>query len=74
MKSQPENQAVLPDAEIVELYWQRDERAIRETDRKYQAFLLSVAYNILRDGYDCEECLNDIYLGAPGFGRNTFKW
>ena len=64
MKSQPENQAVLPDAEIVELYWQRDERAIRETDRKYQAFLLSVAYNILRDGYDCEECLNDTYLGA----------
>ena len=62
MKSQPENQAVLPDAEIVELYWQRDERAIRETDRKYQAFLLSVAYNILRDGYDCEECLNDTYL------------
>ena len=64
MKSQPENQAVLPDAEIIELYWQRDERAIRETDRKYQAFLLSVAYNILRDGYDCEECLNDTYLGA----------
>lgn len=64
MKSQPENQAGLPDAEIVDLYWQRDERAIRETDRKYQAFLLSVAYNILRDGYDCEECLNDTYLGA----------
>ena len=64
MKSQPKNGAVLPDAEIVELYWQRDERAIRETDRKYQAFLLSVAYNILRDGYDCEECLNDTYLGA----------
>ena len=64
MKSQSKNQAVLPDAEIIELYWQRDERAIRETDRKYQAFLLSVAYNILRDGYDCEECLNDTYLGA----------
>ena len=52
------------DREIVELYWQRDERAIQETDRKYQHFLLTVAHNILRDAQDCEECLNDTYLGA----------
>ena len=55
---------VLHDGEIIDLYWSRDERAIRETDTKYGAFLLSVAHNILRDAQDCEECLNDTYLGA----------
>ena len=59
----PEN-AIMSDEEIVELYWQRDERAIRETDVKYKKFLLSVAYNVLHDTCDCEECLNDTYLGA----------
>ena len=57
-------QAAMSDEQIVELYWQRDERAIRETDRKYQHFLLTVAHNILRDAQDCEECLNDTYLEA----------
>lgn len=59
-----QTQAAMSDEQIVELYWQRDERAIRETDRKYQHFLLTVAHNILRDAQDCEECLNDTYLGA----------
>ena len=59
-----QTQAAMSDEQIVELYWKRDERASRETDRKYQHFLLTVAHNILRDGRDCEECLNDTYLGA----------
>ena len=59
-----QTKAVMSDEQIVELYWRRDERAIRETDRKYQHFLLTVAHNILRDAQDCEECLNDTYLGA----------
>lgn len=59
-----QTKAAMSDEQIVELYWQRDEQAIRETDRKYQHFLLTVAHNILRDAQDCEECLNDTYLGA----------
>ena len=59
-----QTQAAMSDEQIVELYWQRDERAIQETDRKYQHFLLTAAHNILRDAQDCEECLNDPYLGA----------
>lgn len=59
-----QTKAAMSDEQIVELYWQRNERAIRETDRKYQHFLLTVAHNILRDVQDCEECLNDTYLGA----------
>ena len=62
LRHQPK--AILSDGEIIDLYWKRDERAIKETDRKYQHFLLTVAHNILRDGRDCEECLNDTYLGA----------
>ena len=59
-----QTKAAMSDEQIVELYWKRNERAIRETDRKYQHFLLTVAHNILRDAQDCEECLNDTYLGA----------
>ncbi|MBQ4113302.1 MAG: sigma-70 family RNA polymerase sigma factor [Clostridia bacterium] len=62
LRHQPK--AVLSDGEIIDLYWKRDEQAIKETDRKYQHFLLTVAHNILRNGWDCEECLNDTYLGA----------
>lgn len=65
----------LPDEKIIELYWDRNEQAIRETDLKYGRYLLTVAYNILHDSQDCEECRNDTYLGTwnaipphrPGF-------
>lgn len=52
------------DSEIVELYWQRSERAIEETDRKYGSYCRIVAYNILRNREDCEECLSDTWLSA----------
>lgn len=52
------------DEEIIELYWKRDEQAIAETDKKYKSYLLGVAYNILHDNLDCDECLNDTYLGT----------
>lgn len=53
-----------PDEDIVDLYWQRDETAIRETDRKYGRYLFTISYNMLHDRMDCEECVNDTYLGA----------
>lgn len=52
----------LSDDEVVALYFKRDEQAIIETDRKYRDFLISVAYRIINDHLDCEECLNDTYL------------
>lgn len=52
------------DDEIIALYFARDEKAIAETDFKYKRYLFSVAYNILHTRLDCEECLNDTYLGA----------
>ena len=56
--------APLDDNTIVSLYWGRDEQAIAETDYKYKKYLYSVAYNVLHDRLDCEECVNDTYLGA----------
>lgn len=55
---------ILSDEQIVELYWNRDEKAIEMTDRKYHRYLYSLAYNVLHDDMDCEECLNDTYLGT----------
>lgn len=52
------------DGEIIDLFWQRDEKAIAEIDKKYRSHLLAVAYNVLHDRLDSEECLNDTYAGA----------
>lgn len=51
----------ISDEKIIKLYWLRNEKAIEETDMKYKKYLFSVAYNIV---CDCEECLNDTYIGA----------
>lgn len=66
MKLQTKRTPKIPmdDVSIVELYWERDEKAIEETDFKYKKYLFSIAYNVLGDRLDCEECLNDTYLGA----------
>ena len=50
------------DHEIIELYFARDEAAIKETDKKYGAYCMSVAQNILKSTPDAEECVNDTYL------------
>ncbi len=52
------------DEKIVELYWQRDETAITETDKKYGKYCYTIAYNILGNREDSEECVNDTYTRA----------
>lgn len=54
----------MEDNVIVDLYWERDENAIRETENKYSRYLLKIAYNILMDFEDSEESVNDTYLKA----------
>ena len=54
----------MEDTQIIDLYFARDERAIRETDAKYGRFCLAVASNILTLPSDAEECVNDTYLHA----------
>ena len=62
MKKSLKTQLFDQDEQIVEKYWRRDPNAIQETDKKYGAMLRNVAYNILSDYQDCEECQNDTYL------------
>lgn len=54
----------MEDSQIVSLYWDRDERAISETDKKYSKYLQTIAYNILADREDASESVNDTYLAA----------
>lgn len=54
----------MEDAQIVELYWRRDETAIRETEGKYGAYCRRVADSILHNAQDTEECVNDTWLRA----------
>ena len=49
---------------IVELYFNRDERAIEETKKAYGRLIYTVAYRILESEADSEECENDTYLHA----------
>ncbi len=54
----------LPDDRIIDLYWERDEDAIKATDEKYGKYLFAISYNILKDRLDSEECMNDTYLAT----------
>lgn len=54
----------MDDNQIIELYWQRNESAIAETDSKYGAYCFAIANNILKSREDSEECVNDTYLRA----------
>lgn len=63
MSKRTEQHTGIADEQIIQMYWQREEKAIQETDKKYGQFLFRIAYNILHDRLDCEECQNDTYLG-----------
>ena len=54
----------MEDYKIVDLYWERKERAIAETEKKYGKMLHSLSYSLLSSHEDAEECVNDTYLGA----------
>lgn len=54
----------MEDKKIVELYWQRDEKAIAETSAKYGRYLTAISLNILGAFEDAEECVSDTYIRA----------
>ena len=54
----------MDDQRIVELYWERSEQAISETQSKYGSYCYSIAYNILNNNEDAEESVNDTYNDA----------
>ena len=52
------------DQQIIDLYWARNEQAITETEDKYGSYCRTVAWNILQNKQDTEECVNDTWLRA----------
>ena len=52
----------MEDVGILELYRNRSEDAIRETEKKYGKYGLSVAIGILVTKEDAEECVNDALM------------
>ena len=67
----------MTDTEIIQLYWQRDERAVSETDAAYGAYCRTIAGNILQCEDDTEESVSDTYLAVwnrlPPDWPNCFK-
>lgn len=54
----------MEDFEIVNLYFERSEDAIAETTLKYGKYCRTIAYNILFNFMDAEECENDTYIAV----------
>ena len=54
----------MEDSRIVQLYWDRSEQAIQETDTKYGRYCYSIAYNVLENSEDSEESVSDTYMAA----------
>lgn len=52
----------MEDKEIVRLYWERNELAIKETSAKYGRYCYKIAYNILQNREDADESVNDTWL------------
>ena len=54
----------MEDKEIVNLYWQRSDLAISETNQKYGRYCHTIAYHICGTEEDAEECVNDTWFRA----------
>ena len=54
----------MEDQQIIQLYWDRLEQAIVESERKYGSYCRSIARRILAVEEDAEECVNDTWLHA----------
>ena len=68
----------MDDNKIIELYFARNESAIKETDNKYSNYLFVTAMNILNSREDSSECVNDTYFKAwnaiPPHNPPTLKY
>jgi len=53
----------MEDQKIIELYFAREEQAVRETEIKYGKLCYGIAYRILGNREDAEECVNDVLAG-----------
>ena len=52
----------MDDKELIRLYFDRNELAVTETQRKFGGYLYTIAHNILGSVQDAEECVNDVLM------------
>ena len=52
----------MEDIHIINLFLERSEDAIRQVEVKYEKFCFKIAWNILYNTEDSEECVNDTWL------------
>ncbi len=52
------------DTEILALFFERNENAITECEKKHGKYCRAIARNILGNEQDAEECVNDVFLKA----------
>lgn len=57
----------MDDNRIIQLFWKRDETAIKRISEKYSNYCYTIAWNILFNHEDSEECLNDTWLKIWGY-------
>ena len=67
----------MEDGLIINLYFERNERAIIESEKKYGKYCFTIANNILSNECDSEECVNDTWSktwsAIPPQKPNNFK-
>lgn len=54
----------MEDNKIIGLFFERDEKALREVSQKYGTYCRTIARNILNNIEDAEECVNETYMRA----------
>lgn len=54
----------MDDSRIIELFFERSEKAISELSSKYGGVCMKIAQNVLNNYQDAEECVNDTYLSV----------
>lgn len=54
----------MEDQELIALYWNREETAITQTAEQYGSYCYAIAWNLLGDRQDSEECVSDTWLRA----------
>ena len=50
------------DNELIQLYFDRNEQALCETQRRFGSYFYTIAHNILGSVQDAEECVNDVLM------------
>lgn len=54
----------MKERQIVALYWERNPRALLESQRQYGGYCYQIAWNVLENREDSDECVNDTWMRA----------